>query len=150
MSSRYNRCRLLGNDTSADSNQAFDQSFAEMIATLLYRQPEMRANLCRALQTLVQSLSSIVQLQSDDDEIAQGRISRVNAQEGLDHVSKFSSNLLAVLFNVYGETTPQFRGPILSCINAYLGIMKPDVSLSSHFSTTALIKGRSSVGHLKG
>jgi ribosomal RNA-processing protein 12 len=40
----------------------------------------------------------------------------------LQHLRGFASNILAVLFNVYTTTLPQYRGPALQCINSYLSI----------------------------
>ncbi len=107
--------------------KAFDQAFAEQISKLLYQQPEMRHNLCRALQTLVDSLKAIVDSDLRDDLLVQGRISRDHAQKSIAHLALFAPNLLAVLFNVYGETSPQQRGPILACIDSYLSITSAQV-----------------------
>ena len=57
-----------------------------------------------------------------DDLVVQNRVTKQQAQKNLDHLASFASNLLAVLFNVYSQTLPQFRGYILRCINAYLSI----------------------------
>ncbi|TKX20518.1 NUC173 domain-containing protein [Elsinoe australis] len=106
-----------------DVTEAFDQSFAELLANLLYQQPQLRTNVCRALQNIVVSNQAVLALGGEDDLIAQGQVSKAQAQQNLDHLAGFASNLLAVLFNVYGETLPQYRGLILQCINAYLSII---------------------------
>ena len=106
-----------------DLPEAFDQSFAELLANLLYMQTELRADVCRALQTLVESNQEIVALELSERELfLRARMTKEDAQKNLDHLSAFAGNLLAVLFNVYSQTLPQFRGYILQCINAYLSI----------------------------
>ena len=112
-----------------DLTQAFDQSFAELLANLLYKQIELRADVCRALQTLVESNQDIVALETPEkDLLLRARMTKEEAQRNLDHLSTFAGNLLAVLFNVYSQTLPQFRGYILQCINAYLSITPEKVT----------------------
>jgi ribosomal RNA-processing protein 12 len=88
----------------------------------------LRADVCRALQSLVESNKAVVAADGDaDDLVLQRRVSRVEAQKNLDHLATFAGNMLAVLFNVYSQTLPQFRGYILRCINAYLSITPEEV-----------------------
>ena len=101
---------------------AFDQSFAELIANLLYRQTQLRADLCKALQKLVESNKEVLAAETTENVLALERVTKADAQRNLDHLSSFAGNLLAVLFNVYSQTLPQHRGYILQCINAYLSI----------------------------
>jgi ribosomal RNA-processing protein 12 len=115
-------------DLPLDLVEAFDQSFAEMLANLLYSQAELRTDVCRALQHLVDSNKTIVELDGEEDLVAQARISKAQAQTNLDHLATFASNMLAVLFNVYSQTLPQYRGTILRTINAYLSIIPEKVS----------------------
>jgi ribosomal RNA-processing protein 12 len=77
-----------------------------------------------------------VELESDDDLLAQARISKADAQKNLDHLAGFASNMLAVLFNVYSQTLPQYRGTILRTINAYLSII-PERELMETFERVA-------------
>lgn len=109
-------------DLPLDLATAFDQTFAELLSSILYTQVELRPDVCRALQTLVDSNKAIVAIEGEDDLHLQSRISKAAAQKNLDHLSTFANNLLAVLFNVYSQTLPHFRGYILQCINAYLSI----------------------------
>lgn len=113
------------------SHKAFDQSFAELLANLLYGQAELRTDLCRALSTLVDSNKAIAEVEGEEDLVAQSRVSRADAENNLKLLAGFASNLLAVLFNVYSQTLPQYRGTILRCINAYLSIIPEKVSLQS-------------------
>ena len=106
-----------------DLANAFEQSFAEMLANLLYKQPELRTDICRALQNLVESNKEIISGDiPEQDLLLQRRMTKADAQKHIDHLSTFAGNLLAVLFNVYSQTLPQYRGYILQCINAYLSI----------------------------
>lgn len=109
-------------DLPLDLSESFDQKFAEMLSTLLYQQPDLRSDVCRALQTLVESNQGIVEIEGEEDLLLQSRVSKVSAQKNLDHLSTFAPNMLAVLFNVYSQTLPQYRGYILKCIGAYLSI----------------------------
>ena len=102
---------------------AFDQSFAEMLANLLYKQTELRVDVCKALQMLVESNQEIVNIEASEQELLlKQRITKDDAQKNLNHLASYAGNLLAVLFNVYSQTLPQYRGYILQCINAYLSI----------------------------
>lgn len=102
---------------------AFDQGFAELVANLLYKQTELRPDVCRALQMLVDSNKEILSSEADEqDLVLLSRITKADAQKSVDHLAGYAGNLLAVLFNVYSQTLPQYRGYILQCINAYLSI----------------------------
>ncbi|KAF2639155.1 ribosomal RNA-processing protein 12 [Massarina eburnea CBS 473.64] len=120
-------------DLPLDLVEAFDQGFAEMLANLLYGQADLRTDICRALQHLVDSNKAIVELSGEEDDlVAQGRISKAQAKTNLEHLAGFASNMLAVLFNVYSQTLPQYRGTILRTINAYLSII-PEKELMETF-----------------
>ena len=106
-----------------DLTTVFDQSFAEMLANLLYKQTELRVDVCKALQMLVESNQEIVNIEASEQELLlKQRITKNDAQKNLNHLASYAGNLLAVLFNVYSQTLPQYRGYILQCINAYLSI----------------------------
>jgi ribosomal RNA-processing protein 12 len=115
-------------DLPLDLTEAFDQSFAEMLANLLYGQADLRTDLCRALQNLVDSNKAVLEVEGEDDLVVQARVSKADAQKNLDHLASFAGNMLAVLFNVYSQTLPQYRGTILRTINAYLSIIPEKVS----------------------
>lgn len=123
-------------DRPLDITSAFDQSFAELLCKVLYQQPEMRLTICRALQALVDSNKLIAEFDGEEDLILQGRISKADAAANLTHLATFAPNLLAVLFNVYGETSTQRRGPVLECIDSYLSIASPH-ELSETFDRVA-------------
>lgn len=112
-----------------DLVEAFDQSFAELLSNVLYSQTELRVDICRGLQNLVESNQAILSVEADkDDLILQRRITKDAAMKNIAHLAGFASNLLAVLFNVYSQTLPHYRGYILQCINAYLSITPENVS----------------------
>ena len=114
-----------------DVLQSFDQSFAEILAGLLYSQTNLRTDICNGLQALVESHKMIAASEGTDKDLQLSyRIGKGDAQKALDHMATFSGNLLAVLFNVYSQTLPQYRGYILQCINAYLSITPEKVGLS--------------------
>ena len=116
-----------------DLTEAFDQQFAELLANRLYEQIDLRTDICKALQTIVETNREIASVEDGkEDLILQGKISKSTAQSNLRHMSMFARNMLMVLFNVYSETLPQFRGHILQCINAYLSITPEEVNLRSN------------------
>lgn len=119
-----------------DLQTAFDQSFAEMLSNLLYQQPQMRSDVCKALQNLVDTNKAIAELAAEDDLLEQGRVSKAQAAENLQYLAGYASNLLAVLFNVYSQTLPHNRGNLLQCINAYLSIT-PEQELLETFQRVA-------------
>ncbi|KAK5112023.1 hypothetical protein LTR62_004557 [Meristemomyces frigidus] len=120
-----------------DLQESFDQSFAEMLSNLLYQQPQLRTEICKALQNLVETNKAIAELEGDDEDIVrQGRVTKEDAAKNIQYLSGFASNLLAVLFNVYSQTLPHNRGNLLQCINAYLSIT-PEAELMETFQRVA-------------
>ncbi|KAK8165617.1 armadillo-type protein [Phyllosticta citrichinensis] len=120
-------------DLPLDLTEAFDQGFAELVSNLLYQKTELRTDLCRALQNLVETNKAILEIEEEEDLFAQSRVSKADAQKNIEYLSGFATNILAVLFNVYNQTLPQSRGNILRCINAYLSIT-PKEELMKTFS----------------
>ncbi|KAI4163159.1 MAG: hypothetical protein LQ342_003287 [Letrouitia transgressa] len=121
-----------------DLVSAFDQSFAELLANLLYRQTELRPDICRALQSLVETNQKIQTEEATDQALLlTTRMTKGDAQNNLEHLASFAGNLLAVLFNVYNETLPQYRGYILQCINAFLSITPSQELLETFNRVTA-------------
>jgi ribosomal RNA-processing protein 12 len=88
----------------------------------LYQQVDLRADICRGLQRVVDSNKELLEVPDDEPSLPQLRVTKVDAQKNIKHLEGFASSLLAVLFNVYTQTLPQYRGPILQCINTYLSI----------------------------
>ena len=111
-----------------DLTEAFDQQLAEMLANLLYGQTELRPDICKALQNLVETYQTIVAAEISEEELMLNhQLRKKDAQRSLEHLASFAGNLLAVLFNVYSQTLPQHRGYILQCINCYLSIIPEKV-----------------------
>ncbi|XP_044723916.1 uncharacterized protein HRG_01812 [Hirsutella rhossiliensis] len=110
-------------DLPLDLLEAFDRPFAEMLANLLYKQVDLRLDICKALRTLVESNQALASItDGEEDFLLQSRVSRETASKNIEYLGQFSGNMLAVLFNVYTQTLPQSRGPILQTINAFLSI----------------------------
>ncbi|KIX05464.1 uncharacterized protein Z518_06336 [Rhinocladiella mackenziei CBS 650.93] len=110
-------------DLPLDLQVAFDQPFAELISNLLYTQTELRVDLCRGLQNLVESNQALLASDLPDEALLlERRLQRSDAEKNIQHLAQFASNLLAVLFNVYNQTLPQSRAFILQCIDSYLSI----------------------------
>lgn len=119
-------------DLPQDVPIALDQGFVELLANLLYKQIDLRHDVCRALQNLVETNQAVLSGEIPEEELRlHTRMSKTDAQRSLDHIASFASNLLAVLFNVYGQTLPQHRGYILQCISAYLSITPEKVCRKS-------------------
>ncbi|PGH14753.1 hypothetical protein AJ80_05797 [Polytolypa hystricis UAMH7299] len=125
-----------------DLTSTFDQGFAELLSNVLYKQTELRVDVCKALQNLVESNQAITSLEGEEKEdlILQRRISREAARKNLAHLAGFAGNLLAVLFNVYSQTLPQFRGYILRCINAYLSITPEQELIETFTRVTSMLE----------
>ena len=114
-----------------DLHDAFDQSFAELLANVLYKQTDLRVNICKALQNLIESNQVLISSNlPDQDLLFEHRISKATAKKNLDYLASFAGNLLAVLFNIYGQTLPHHRGYILQCISAHLSIIPTEVRFS--------------------
>ncbi len=110
-------------DLPLDLTEAFDQGFAEMIANLLYKQTELRLDVCRALKTLIESNQAMSTIAAEEEDfLLQARVSKETAAKNLTYLGQYAGNMLAVLFNVYTQTLPQSRGPILQTVNAFLSI----------------------------
>ena len=122
-------------DLPLDLTEAFDQSFAELVANVLYQKVDLRSDICRALQQLIDSNKAVLEVPLEDDEenlVNQRRVSKADARKNIAHLASFSGNMLAVLFNVYSTTLPQYRGFILKCLNSFLSIT-PDTELMATF-----------------
>ncbi|KAH6608143.1 ribosomal rna-processing 12 [Trichoderma cornu-damae] len=109
-------------DLPLDLIEAFDQPLAEILANLLYRQVDLRLDICRALRALIESNQAIANIEEEEDLLLQSRVARETARKNLAYLGQFAGNMLAVLFNVYTQTLPQSRGPILQTVNAFLSI----------------------------
>ncbi|KAL7943858.1 NUC173 domain-containing protein [Trichoderma barbatum] len=109
-------------DLPLDLTESFDQAMAEILANLLYKQVDLRLDVCRALRALIESNQAIASIEEEDDLLLQSRVTKDAARKNLAYLGQFAGNMLAVLFNVYTQTLPQSRGPILQTVNAFLSI----------------------------
>ncbi|KAJ9603067.1 pre-rRNA processing protein [Cladophialophora chaetospira] len=110
-------------DLPLDLQSSFDQPFAELLSNLLYQQADLRVDLCRGLQNLVESNQALIASDLSDEVLqTERRMTHHDAEKNIQQLAQFASNLLAVLFNVYSQTLPQSRAYILQCINSYLSI----------------------------
>ncbi|PTB40044.1 uncharacterized protein TrAFT101_004911 [Trichoderma asperellum] len=109
-------------DLPLDLLESFDQPLAEILANLLYQQVDLRLDICRALRTLIESNQAVANIEEEEDLLLQSRVTKDAARKNLAYLGQFAGNMLAVLFNVYTQTLPQSRGPILQTVNAFLSI----------------------------
>ncbi|KAF3482712.1 90S preribosome component RRP12 [Arthroderma uncinatum] len=124
-----------------DMRDAFDQPFAELLSNVLYKQAELRVDVCRALQNLVESNQAITSVESEtEDLVMQRRVTKEEARKNIEHLAGFAGNMLAVLFNVYSQTLPQFRGHILQCINAFLSITGEQELIDTFTRVTSMLE----------
>ena len=72
----------------------------------------------------------VVERNGVPDDVSHRRVSEDHARQSLAHLARLAPNILAVLFNVYGETSTQKQGLLLSCIDSYLSITAPQVGSS--------------------
>ena len=124
-------------DLPLDLHSAFDQKFAEMVSNLLYSQADLRVDLCRGLQNLVESNQALLASELENDVLMlERRLNSSDAEANIRHLSGLAGNLLAVLFNVYSQTLPQSRAYIIQCIDAFLSIT-PEKDLVDTFDRVA-------------
>lgn len=109
-------------DLPLDLVASFDGAFGELLANILYQQVGLRFDICRALKTLIESNQTIASIEEEEDLFVQCRVTKAEATANLEYLGSFASQYLAVLFNVYGQTLAQSRGPILQTINAFLSV----------------------------
>ena len=99
-----------------------------MLSNLLYKLPGLRLDICKALELLVTTNEQLYQKDDDDDFIFFSRLTKNDAYNNLRYLAGLSSNILAVLFNVYSESSPKTKPAVLKCISAYLSITPRPVS----------------------
>lgn len=118
-----------------DLKKEFDTPFAELLANILYQKVDLRSDICKSLQQLVDSNKAVIDTPLEggvENLVVQRRVSKKSAKKNIKHIASFSKNLLSVLFNVYSTTPPQSRGFVLECINSILSIT-PDTELTETF-----------------
>lgn len=111
-----------------DLRGSFTDEFASELSSLLYSEVELRTTICHALKVLAESNVLYAEGSLSDDVLLLQHFPISEAQKNIEYLSTKSTNLLAVLFNVYTQTTPNARSYILETIDQYLKITsKEDV-----------------------
>lgn len=111
-----------------------------LLSNLLYQQTELRTDICRGLEALVETNKSLRDAVEESEDFSLTRLSKADAVENLAHLAAFADNLLAVLFNIYSQTLPQYRGAILRCINSYLSIIPQNALVDTFNRVTSTLE----------
>lgn len=127
-------------DLPSDLQQAFTDELAQQLASLLYSNPELRVNICHSLRLLVESNVTFASGALSDDRFLLQQFKIETAQSNVEYLSSKASNILAVLFNVFSQTSPDSRGFVLETIDAYLGISTPQDLESTFNKVSVLLK----------
>ncbi|KAI7903680.1 NUC173 domain-containing protein [Cokeromyces recurvatus] len=110
-------------DLPVDLVRAFNTNVAERFSSLLYTQPELRPTIAQALQLLVEKNQTLLKSSADDAHLMRAYgVTKVEAQQNLQHMSQYAVNYLAVFFNVFSQIPAQFRGFMADVIKTYLTI----------------------------
>ncbi|ORY80896.1 armadillo-type protein [Protomyces lactucae-debilis] len=110
-------------DLPLDLPTALTPEIAELLATVLYKQPDLRVTVCNALQNLCLKPQQLLDSELSDDVLtSRFQYTREKASGDLKHMKQFAGNFLSVLFNVYSQTLPNYRGNILSTIKAFFTV----------------------------
>lgn len=113
-------------DLPLDLTIAFNSEIAELLANVLYKQPDLRSVICNALQNLCLKPQQMIASAFSDEELSSKyQYTREKAKMCLKHMNKFAPNFLPVLFNVYSQTLPQYRNNILETIKGFLTLASP-------------------------
>lgn len=126
-------------DLTVDLESQFTDDFASELSSLLYSKVELRRCICHALKVLVESNIVYTSSQLSDDALLHQHFPIDNSKKNLEFLATKSSNLLAVLFNVYTQTSPDHRGYILETIDFYLQITKADDLFSTFNNVCGLL-----------
>ncbi|EJS41300.1 rrp12p [Saccharomyces arboricola H-6] len=105
-----------------DLRETFTDEFASELSSLLYSQVELRTTICHSLKVLAESNLSYCEGSHSENVLLLQRFPISEAQKNIKYLSTKSTNLLAVLFNIYTQTTPNARSFILETIDQYLKI----------------------------
>ena len=121
--------------------QAFNQSFAELLANVLYQQVSLRPTVCHALTNLVDKNLKALELYPDEAEIIRRhRLTLGEVQQNVNLLTTFAANFLSILFNVFSQTAPTYRSPLADCIKAFLRIALPEVDRDKSLLTNRIFK----------
>ncbi|KAK9761420.1 pre-rRNA processing protein, partial [Basidiobolus ranarum] len=109
---------------------AFDQEFAELLGNKIYSEPELRPSVCASLQMLIQKNIELSNSETSDEELQkQYLMDKKDALANIQHLSGFSTNFLAIFFNIFSQTLPQSRDYLLEIIQLFFKVTtESDVS----------------------
>ncbi|KAH3681872.1 hypothetical protein WICPIJ_007178 [Wickerhamomyces pijperi] len=127
-------------DLPSDLTKSFTDEFAQNLASLLYSRVDLRVNVCHALRLLVESNVTYASGALSEDKLLSQTFPIQEAQTNVEYLSSKSSNLLAVLFNVFSQTVPESRNFVLETIDAYLSISKPEDLQNTFNKVSVLLK----------
>ncbi|ODV88665.1 hypothetical protein CANCADRAFT_32196 [Tortispora caseinolytica NRRL Y-17796] len=115
-------------DLPVDLQDAFTQTLAEALTNALYNFVELRPYICQSLRLLVESNAAYIAMSESDvpmDAVMLESVTPDDAEKNIEYLAQFAGKILAVLFNVFSQTAPEYRQPVLEAIEAYLAIIKP-------------------------
>ncbi|CAO0789680.1 unnamed protein product [Mucor circinelloides] len=114
-------------DLPVDLTRAFNDTVAERFSSLLYTQPDLRPTIAQALQLLIEKNQALVKSSADDAHLLKAYgLTKAQANQNLEFMSKFAVNYLAVFFNVFSQIAPAFRGFMAEVIKSYLTVTTTD------------------------
>ncbi|BFZ64427.1 pre-rRNA processing protein [Saitoella coloradoensis] len=124
-----------------DLTEAFTEQIAELMANILYKQVELRPIICQSLQLLVEKNKALRDSEKTDEEVRiKYTLTKEDAVKNIAFLQPYSSKFLAVLFNVFSQTQPHYRGYIMQCIQSYLSITAPEEVASTFNNVAGLLK----------
>ncbi|CCH59879.1 hypothetical protein TBLA_0C00630 [Henningerozyma blattae CBS 6284] len=123
-----------------DLRASFNDDFASELCSLMYSKVELRNTLCHSLKVLVESNQLYANGALSNDILLQQHFPISESKLNLEYLATKSSNLLAVLFNVYTQTSPNARGYILETIESYLKITSSEDLEKTFNNVCALLK----------
>lgn len=127
-------------DLPSDLQDSFTDSFAQQLSQLLYSNPELRVTICHALRLLVESNVAYASGALSEDKLLSQQFDIKIAESNVEYLSSKASNILAVLFNVFSQTSPDSRNFVLETIDAYLSISKPEDLEKTFNQVSVLLK----------
>ncbi|KDQ21665.1 hypothetical protein BOTBODRAFT_26095 [Botryobasidium botryosum FD-172 SS1] len=133
-------------DLCIDLREAFTIPFARLITQLLYTQPTLRTPILVGLRTLLRTNKSLSTSSAPPAElISSFGIDQEEARKNIDFLASLAGNLLAVLFNVFGNVGVDGRSLVGEVVSEWLGIAREkDIEGTYTKLTTHLIQSLAS------
>ncbi|UZJ52810.1 hypothetical protein CBS101457_002130 [Exobasidium rhododendri] len=111
-------------DLPIDMIEVLQKDFVELLANVLYSQSTLRPSICRGFQLLVERNASLANSAAPSEMLeSQFGVTSAQGKANMDHLTSIAPNLLAVLFNIFSQSSGGSRGYLADCMLAYLGIM---------------------------